>query len=90
MGCFHVTDTVNSTAVNIGVHVSFQIRVFIFSGHMARSGIARSYGRSIFSFLKNIHTIFQSGCTKLHSHQKCRRDHFSLQPLQHLFILEFL
>ena len=34
--------------MNIGVHVSFQIRVFIFSGYMSRSGVAGSYGNSIF------------------------------------------
>ena len=33
--------------MNIGVYVSFQIRVFF--KHMSRSGIAGSYGNSIFS-----------------------------------------
>ena len=28
LGCFHVLSFVNSAAMNIGVHVSFQIRVF--------------------------------------------------------------
>ena len=44
---------VNSYTMNIGVHISFQIRAFIFSGYMPRSGIARSYGNSMFSFLRN-------------------------------------
>ena len=48
LGCFHVLAIVNSAAVNIGVHVSFQIMVF--SGYMPRSGIAGSYGSSNFSF----------------------------------------
>jgi len=29
-GCLHVLAIVNSAAVNVGIHVSFQIRVFIF------------------------------------------------------------
>ena len=37
LGCFHVLAIVNSAAVNIGVHVSFQIMVF--SGYMPRRGI---------------------------------------------------
>ena len=40
--CFLVLTIVNSAAINIGVHVSFQIRVF--SGYMPRSGIVGSYG----------------------------------------------
>ena len=40
-------DFVNSAAVNIEVHVFFQIMVF--SGSMPRNGVIRSYGSSIFS-----------------------------------------
>ena len=38
-GCFNVLAIVNSAAMNIGVHVSFQIRLFIFSEYMPMSGI---------------------------------------------------
>ena len=37
LGCFHVLAIVNSAAMNIGVHVSFQIRIFIFSRYVPRS-----------------------------------------------------
>ena len=47
---FHVLAIVNSAAMNIVVRVSFGFMVF--SGYMLNSGIAGSYGSSIFSFFK--------------------------------------
>lgn len=68
LGCFHILAIVNIARRTMGMHVFLGYVHFASSGYMYRSGRSGSYYRSIFSLLRNLHTVLHNGYTTLYSH----------------------
>ena len=76
LGCIYILAIINNAAMDTGVHISFQIIVFIFFkdkypgvkllGHM----IVLFLVFFLFFFLRNLHTLFHSGHANLNSHKQ--------------------
>ena len=62
------------------MHVSLWISVFAFFGKIPRNGIVWLYGSSTFNVLRTLYSVFNSGCTNLHSQQDCIKVPLSPHP----------
>lgn len=51
--------------------------------------MAKSYSKNVFSFVRNRHTVFQSGCSILYSRQRRMRVSMAPHPRQHLVMSVF-
>jgi hypothetical protein len=89
LGSFQLLAIINKSAMNIMEHVCL-LPVGISSGYMPRRGIAGSSDGTMSNFLRNHQTDYQSGCTRVQSHQKWRSVPLSPHPCHHLLSPEFL
>ena len=73
-----------------GIHISFRLSIFVYSEYIPQSRIARSYGISIFNFLRIFHTVFHSGYSNLQFQQQHTCVPFSPHASQNWLFLVFL
>jgi hypothetical protein len=88
VGCFQLLAIINKATMSIVKKVSL-LYVGKSIGYRPRSGIAGSSGRTLFNFLRNRQTDFQSGFTSMPFQQQYGSVPRSPHPLQHLLSAAF-
>ena len=92
LGCFYVWAIVSNAVINVKVWISLLDASVMSFLYVPRSGVCGSYGSSICNFLRNLYTVFHSGCSDLYSHRfpffkkkgnkECYPSHVQLQFYQ--------
>ena len=90
LSCFYLLTVVNNAALKMSLQVSHWADDFSSFGYIPRSGIAISYGNSVFKVLKNCYSVFCSDCNNLYSLQQCICVPISPIPHQYTLFCWFL
>ena len=88
LGYFNILAIENNCEMNISVHISYLISVFIFFEY-PRVKLLHHMTVLFFNFLRNLYIVFDSGCTNLNPHHQCPRVLFSIHPHQLLLFLDY-
>ena len=77
MVCFQFLSITNKATINKSLYE--QRLPFLLGKYLIKSGMARSYGRYMFNFLRKCQTVSQSSFTILHSNKQVGKPQFGFQ-----------